>query len=321
MPRNTAIFQQLQSLTTEKRNPRSLTIDTLDIPGVLKVINAEDRKVARAVEREIPHIARAVGFVVTSFKAGGRLIYAGAGTSGRLGILDATECPPTYGTPPSKVQGVIAGGRKSVFRSQEGSEDSEAAGARDIASKKVSGADVVCGIAASMRTPYVIGALREAKKRGARTIFLTTNPRATLRTRQFAALWRSIDVAICPEVGPEVVMGSTRMKSGTAQKLVLNMLTTASMIRLGKVYENMMVDLQMTSKKLEERAKKVIMIATGVGYADAGKALKKASYHVKSAIVMIEADVSAASARRYLKRGGGFVRSAIVIARGRHGRA
>ena len=320
MSRSTAIFRQLTTLTTEKRNPKSLTIDTLGIPEALKVINDEDRKVALAVRKELPHIARAVRFVVTSFKAGGRLIYAGAGTSGRLGILDATECPPTYGTSPAMVQGVIAGGRTSVFRSQEGSEDIEAAGARDIAAKKVGPADTVCGIAASMRTPYVIGAMREAKRRGARTIFLTTNPRATLRTRQFASLRKSIDVAICPEVGPEVIMGSTRMKSGTAQKLVLNMLTTASMIQLGKVYENMMVDLQMTSKKLEERAKKVIMIATGVDYKDAAKALKKADYHVKSAIVMIEADVSRAVARNYLKKGNGFVRSAIVLARGRHGK-
>ncbi len=317
MPRTSAIFQQLTSLTTEKRNPRSRRIDTLGVPGVLKVINAEDRKVARAVQREIPYISRAVGLVVSSFRAGGRLIYAGAGTSGRLGILDATECPPTFGTSPSMVQGVIAGGRKSVFRSQEGSEDSESAGARDIASKKVGPADVVCGIAASMRTPYVIGALREAKKRRAKTIFLTTNPRATLRTKQFASLRKSIDVAICPEVGPEVVMGSTRMKSGTAQKLVLNMLTTASMIQLGKVYENMMVDLQMTSKKLEERAKKVIMIATGATYSHAAKVLRMADYHVKSAIVMIEAGVPAARARRYLKEGNGFVRSALALARRR----
>ena len=316
MSRRTALFHQLNSLITEKRNPRSLSIDTLPIPGVLALINSEDRKVSRAVRSEIPSITRAVELVVASFRAGGRLVYVGAGTSGRLGVLDATECPPTYGTRPSTVQGIMAGGKKAMFRSQEGSEDSEKNGARDIALKQVGPADVVCGIAASMRTPYVIGAIREAKKRGAKTIFLTTNPRSMLRRRQFDALRRAIDIAICPEVGPEIIMGSTRMKSGTAQKLVLNMITTTAMIQMGKVYENMMVDLQMTSEKLVERAKKVIMLATGEGYAAAEKALKEADYHVKTAIVMIAADIPASRARAHLKRGGGLVRNAIRSAKG-----
>lgn len=314
MARRSALFQQLTTLTTEQRNRRSLSIDRAGITGALTIINAEDRKVAATVKKEIPYISRAVGLVVASFRAGGRLFYVGAGTSGRLGILDATECPPTYGTRPSMVQGIVAGGRKAVFRSQEGSEDSESNGARDIAAKRVGPGDVVCGIAASMRTPYVTGAVREAKRRGARTIFLTTNPRSMLRTRRYAALRNAIDVAICPEVGPEVVMGSTRMKSGTAQKLVLNMLTTASMIQIGKVYGNMMVDLQMTSRKLVERAKRVIMIATGATYEEAASALADADHHVKTAIVMIAAGSTPAHARKLIARGGGFVRNAIRLA-------
>jgi N-acetylmuramic acid 6-phosphate etherase len=319
MARRTALFHQLKTLTTEQRNPRSLSIDTLGIRGALKVINDDDRRVAAAVKKEIPHIASAVECIVTSFKAGGRLIYVGAGTSGRLGVLDAAECPPTYGSSPSMVQGIVAGGRKAVFRSQEGSEDSERNGARDIARKKVGPADVVCGIAASMRTPYVAGAVKEAKRRGARTLFLTTNPRSMLSAPAYAALKKAIDVAICPQVGPEVIMGSTRMKSGTAQKLVLNMLTTTAMIQMGKVYENMMVDLQMTNAKLVERAKKIVMIATGAGYGEAERVLEEADYHVKSAIVMIAAGEGRAEARKLLKKSNGFVRTAIAIG-GRHAR-
>ena len=276
------LFRELRSLATEQRNPRSERIDTLDVTGILRVINDEDRRVAAAVRKEIPRITEAVGYIVTAFQAGGRLFYAGAGTSGRLGVIDAAECPPTFGTSPTMVQALVAGGKKAVFRSQEGAEDQERGGAKAVAGRKVGPLDVVCGIAASMRTPYVQGALKEAKRRGARTILVTTNPRATLA--QYKALARALDVAICPVVGPEVVMGSTRMKSGTAQKLVLNMLTTASMIRLGKVYGNMMVDLQMTNAKLVERSKRIVMMATGVGYDEAARALKEADNHVKSAI-------------------------------------
>ena len=310
------LFRELRSLATEQRNPRSERIDTLDVAGILRVINGEDRRVAAAVGKEIPRIAEAVGHIVTAFQAGGRLFYAGAGTSGRLGVIDAAECPPTFGTSPAMVQALVAGGRKAVFRSQEGAEDQELGGAKAVAGRKVGPLDVVCGIAASMRTPYVQGALKEAKHRGARTILVTTNPRSTLA--QYKALARSLDVAICPVVGPEVVMGSTRMKSGTAQKLVLNMLTTASMIRLGKVYGNMMVDLQMTNAKLVERSKRIVMLATGVGYDEAERALKEAGNHVKSAIVMIATGVGRAEARRLLRKGSGFVRTA--IAGGRHGR-
>ena len=311
MNKRKALFHQLSALTTERRNNKSHRLDSLPVKRMLKLINNEDRHVSAAVRKELKHVESGVALIVKSLKAGGRLIYIGAGTSGRLGLLDAAECPPTFGTDPSTIQGFIAGGPKSVFRAKEGAEDQESTGAVDIRRAKVDKNDVVCGIAASMRTPYVIGALREAKGRGAKVIFLTTNPRSMLRQPAYAALRSTIDVAICPNVGPEVLMGSTRMKSGTAQKLVLNMLTTVSMVRLGKVYMNMMVDLRMNSRKLEERAKRVLMLATGVDYDGANRVLRLAGGHVKTGIVMIMSDVSAAEARNRLRRASGFVRYAI----------
>ncbi len=298
------LFDELLNLTTEQRNPASMDIDSKSTIEILKIINDEDKKVPYAVEKEIPYIAQAVELVVQAFKKGGRLIYVGAGTSGRLGILDAAECPPTFGTDPEMVQGIIAGGPEAVFRAQEGAEDSEENGARDIEAKNVNEKDVVCGIAASRRTPYVVGAVKRAKELGAKTIFITTNPRSQFN-------YPFVDVAICPEVGPEVIMGSTRMKSGTAQKLVLNMISTTAMIRLGKVYENLMVDLQMTSEKLKERAKRVVMIVTGVDYKTAEKYLIEAGGHAKTAIVMIKTGCSADEARDRLKKADGFVRAAI----------
>ncbi len=298
------VFEELQMLVTEQRNKRSMGIDAKEIPEILKIINQEDSKVAGAVRKEIPYIARAVDLVVDSLRSGGRLIYVGAGTSGRLGILDAAECPPTFGTDPKMIQGIIAGGKKAVFRSIEGAEDRSAEGRKVIDRKRVTEKDTVCGIAASRRTPFVLAAIQRAKERGAKTIFVTTNPRSSFHIE--------VDVAICPEVGPEVIMGSTRMKSGTAQKLVLNMITTASMIRLGKVYENMMIDLQMKSRKLEERAKRVLMIITGVDYQTAERVLKRAHGHVKTAIVMIKSGVSESEARERLNAAGGFVRAAIA---------
>lgn len=311
MKRNKALFDQLRRLTTEKSNPHSRNIDRLDIPGILRTISREDANVPSAVRREIPHIARAVELVVRSMKAGGRLVYVGAGTSGRMGILDAAECPPTFGTPQNLIQGLIAGGKKAVFRAIEGSEDMQAGGESDIRRKKVGKKDTICGIAASMRTPYVIGALREAKRRGASTILVTTNSRSMLARPEFARLRRALDVSICPVVGPEVIMGSTRMKSGTAQKLVLNMITTASMVRLGKVHGNMMIDLRLNSRKLEERAKRVLMMATGLDYPAASARLREAGGHVKTAIVMTESNVSARQARARLKKADGFVHAAI----------
>lgn len=308
------LFIQLLKLNTEERNPRTYHIDTAPTMEILKAINREDRKVPQAVKKELPYIRKAVDLVVTAFKRGGRLIYVGAGSSGRIGVVDAAECLPTYGTPPDMVRAVIAGGNKAVFRSQEGSEDRSAEGVRAMKKIKVSQNDVVCGIAASIRTPYVVSAIIQAKKMGAKTIYVTTNPRTSLKSKEFAALRRSLDVAICPVVGPEVVMGSTRMKSGTAQKLVLNMVTTAAMIKLGKVFENMMVDLKMNSRKLKERAKRVLMIASGVDYATATQTLKEAGGHVKTALIMIKAGVSALEAHARLKRSKGFVRKALEAA-------
>lgn len=305
------MFEQLEQLTTEKRNPASIKIDTCSVVEILKIISNEDKKVAKAVEMEVPYIEQAVEIVVNSFKRGGRLFYVGAGTSGRLGVLDAVECPPTFGSDHEMVQGLIAGGSKAMFRAQEGAEDRETEGTRDIDRAKVEAKDVVCGIAASLRTPYVIGAVKRAKQRGAFIVYITTNPRTKLNTREFADLAKAIDVTICPDVGPEVIMGSTRMKSGTAQKLVLNMITTTAMIRIGKVYENLMVDLKLTNNKLRERAKRIIMTVTGVSYEKANDYLKKADGRVKIALIMIEAKVSRNEARRRLSKAGGFVRGAI----------
>ena len=305
------LFEQLTRLSTEQRNPASMDIDARSIGDALRIINSEDKKIALAVEGEIPYIIKAVEIVVRSFKSGGRLLYAGAGTSGRLGVLDAVECPPTYGVPFEMVQGMIAGGEKAMFRAQEGAEDKEENGARDVDERHVSDNDVVCGIAASLRTPYVAGAVKRAKALGAKTLYVTTNPRSRMHSPEFAELAQAVDVAICPEVGPEVIMGSTRMKSGTAQKLVLNMITTTAMVRLGKVYENMMIDLQMTNLKLRERAKRVVMTITGVDYEEAAENLEKAEGHVKTAIVMIKARVGKDEAKKRLETADGFVRAAI----------
>lgn len=305
------VFEQLTRLATEQRNPASMNIDAMSIEEVLVVINEEDQKIAGVVHKEIPNIVKAVEIVTEALRNNGRLIYVGAGTSGRLGVLDAVECPPTFGTDPSRIIGIIAGGEKAMFKAQEGAEDSMENGAADIKALNVGQNDVVCGIAASLRTPYVIGAIKQAKTNKARTIFVTTNRREILYSQEFTELSSAVDVAICPDVGPEVIMGSTRMKSGTAQKMILNMITTTTMIRLGKVYENMMIDLQMTNEKLRERAKRIVMIATGMGYEDAEKALEKGAGHVKTALVMSKAGVNESEARERLKRAGGFVRLAI----------
>lgn len=300
------LFQEIAALATEQRNPHSMEIDACSTFEILKIINEEDKLVPLAVEQELPFIQEAVELIVKAFKNGGRLFYFGAGTSGRLGVVDASECPPTYGTPSEMVQGFIAGGREAMFVSQEGAEDHEENGAADVLKANVTAKDVVCGIAASKRTPYVLGAVKKAKEIGATTLYVTCNPRNKFDIKE-------VDVAICPYVGPEVVMGSTRMKSGTAQKLVLNMLTTASMIRMGKVYENMMIDLQMTNKKLVERAKRIVMTITGVDYETATSFLVKAEWHVKTALVMIKSGASVEEAAKRLELADGFVRKAIEI--------
>ncbi|MEF8939867.1 MAG: N-acetylmuramic acid 6-phosphate etherase [Salinivenus sp.] len=304
MPEHSSLFEQLQSLATEQRNPNSTHIDTASTEEILRVINTEDHLVPIAVRRELPRIAEAVEHVVEAFENDGRLFYVGAGTSGRLGVVDASECPPTFGTDPERVQGLIAGGKEAVFRSQEGAEDVPERGAEALEARGVTETDVVCGIASSGRTPYVVGAVEHARDViGCPTLFVTTVPREELDVDP--------DVAICPVVGPEVIMGSTRMKSGTAQKLVLNMITTAAMVRLGKVYENMMVDLQRTSDKLVERGIRTVMMVTGVDYEAADAVLDRCDGHVKTAIVMILADVGVEEARRRLDATDGFVRPAI----------
>lgn len=298
------VFEELRALITEQRNPHTMDIDGKGVREILELINREDAGVARAVAQEIPEIERAVRVIVEALAAGGRLIYVGAGTSGRLGVLDAAECPPTFGTPPEMIQGIIAGGYEALVRAQEGAEDRTEDGEAELAARDVGERDVVVGIAASRRTPFVLAALAKARELGARTIYLCANPP---RSDGMEA-----EIVIAPLVGPEVIMGSTRMKAATAQKMVLNMLTTTAMIRLGKVYENMMVDLQATSQKLRERSKRVLMTVTGVSYDEAARVLDLAGGSVKTAIVMIKADVDRPRAEALLAEADGFVRRALA---------
>jgi len=296
-------FEEFARLSTEQRNPRTLDLDTLDVPALLERISREDMRVPDAVAHEIPYIARLVDLVVASFREGGRLIYVGAGTSGRLGVLDASECPPTFGSPPQQVQGVIAGGYDALVRAIEGAEDHADEGARAMDERGVDRRDTVVGIAASRRTPFVVAALARARALGARTGYVTCTPRSEFTL--------DVDVAICPEVGPEALMGSTRMKSGTAQKLVLNLITTTAFVRMGKVYENMMVDLMATSEKLVQRSRRTVMAVTGCDADTATRAIADAGKSVKTAIVMLKLDTSRADAEQRLQRAGGFVRAAL----------
>jgi len=302
--KNRKIFNEISKLSTEQQNKNSVNIDRQSTEEILRIINSEDKIVPLAVETEIPYITQAVDKVVEAIKSGGRLLYFGAGTSGRLGVVDASECPPTFGAPSDLIQGFIAGGKEAMFRAQEGAEDFEENGEQDVNLAEVTSKDVVCGIAASRRTPYVTGAIKAAKKVGATTLFITATPRKSFNVPD-------VDIAICPNVGHEVVMGSTRMKSGTAQKLVLNMITTTAFVRLGKTYENMMIDLQLTNKKLAERAKRILMTITDINYEKAELYLQKSKGHVKTALVMILADVDLKTAVQRLKDADGFVRDAI----------
>jgi N-acetylmuramic acid 6-phosphate etherase len=297
------IFDEIKNLVTEKQNEATKDIDKKSVREILEMINDQDKNVPLAVENEIPYIEKAVHVVVHAFKNNGRLFYVGAGTSGRLGVLDASECPPTFGVSPELVQGIIAGGNKALIRAQEGAEDLSEKGAEDLLERGFTKNDVLCGIAASRRTPYVIGAIGQARKLGAQTLYVTCTPRSEMNI--------NVDVAICPVVGPEVIMGSTRLKAGTATKLVLNMITTTSMIRIGKVYGNMMVDLQMTSIKLQERSKRIVMMVSGLSYDEASEYLEKADGHVKTALVMILAQVDEKSAKERLKNADGFIYKAI----------
>ncbi len=296
------------SLLTEQRNPRSGGIDAMSAREIVDLINSEDRTVPDAIRREAPAVARAVDLVLERFRRGGRLFYVGAGTSGRLGVLDAAECPPTFGSEPEMVQGLIAGGYAALVRAKEGAEDRSEDGSRDLAERGVGPLDVVFGIATSGVTPYVLGALDEARRVGAATVFLS----CTRTDRELVPA----DVTITPLVGPEVVTGSTRMKAGTATKLVLNTVTTSAMVLLGKVYENLMVDLTASCDKLRDRACRILMEVAGVDYDGAADVIERAGGSVKTAIVMQvsglarkEAEAvlraSAGSVRRALERGGG----------------
>lgn len=298
-----ALMSELQQLVSEDRNPRSYGIDLMSSAEIVATINAEDRSVPEAVAATLPQVARAVDAIVAAFGAGGRLVYIGAGTSGRLGVLDASECPPTFGVPPGMVVGLIAGGSDALLRAIEGAEDDGAAGAADLRSVGVTARDVVVGIAVSGRTPYVIGALDYAKSLGAVSVALTCNPDS--------AIAQMADISIAPLVGPEVVTGSTRLKSGSAQKLVLNMLSTASMIRIGKTYQNLMVDLKATNDKLLVRAIRIVMQATDASMPEAEAALERTGNDVKLAILTLLTGANVDDARTALDGAGGFLRRAL----------
>ena len=302
------LFEQLAALATESVNLKTAQIDVASTREIVGLLNEQDATVASAVAAELDYIAQAVDMIADRLASGGRLIYVGAGTSGRLGVVDASEMPPTYGTDPELVQGVIAGGQGAMFRSVEGAEDSREAGKQALMDLSMQPGDVVCGISASGRTPFVLGSLEYARERGCGTIFLSTNSREIVKT--YAP---SVGVLICPEVGPEPITGSTRMKSGTAQKMVLNMLTTATMVKLGKTYGNVMVDLQLTNQKLHERAKRIIMTITGLDYDHAAQILQDAGGHVKSALVMHAHGCSREEALKRLERANGIVRTAMEL--------
>ena len=298
----------LSRLTTERRNPASAHIDSCTTLEMVTIMQQEDSKIASAIKKILPEIARAIDATSQRLENGGRLFYLGAGTSGRLGILDASECPPTYGTDPELVQGLIAGGIPAIFRAQEGAEDNPGLAVHDLKEHGFSAKDVLVGIAASGRTPYVIGGLKYARELGALTIALACSEHA-----EIAAL---ADIALTPVTGPEVVTGSTRMKAGTAQKLVLNMLSTGTMIKLGKVYGNLMVDVKASNKKLEERAIRIVMEGSGCERTEAEKALKGADGHAKLAILMVVAGVSASEGKALLERTSGHLAAAIRLAAG-----
>ncbi|WP_118988341.1 N-acetylmuramic acid 6-phosphate etherase, partial [Photorhabdus sp. CRCIA-P01] len=285
----------------------SANIDTLPTLEMLKLINDEDKKVALAVEQTLPKIAETVDKIAEAFRQGGRLIYIGAGTSGRLGILDASECPPTYGTTPEQVVGLIAGGHQAILHAVENAEDNQQLGANDLQALNFNSKDVLVGIAASGRTPYVLGAMAYAKSVGATVACISCNPESPMT--------QVADIAMTPIVGPEIVTGSSRMKAGTAQKLILNMLTTGAMIRTGKVYGNLMVDVEATNAKLVERQKNIVMAATECSREQAERALAECDGHCKTAIVMILAGVSAQQAKALLEKHHGFIQPTISAVR------
>lgn len=294
---------ELGKLTTEARNQASMNLDQLSIIGTISLMNQEDEKVPQAIRAELPTIAKAIDLIVASLNKGGRLIYMGAGTSGRLGVLDAAECVPTFSVSPDLVVGLIAGGEEAMLQAVEGAEDSVELGQEDLRKLELTNKDTVVGIAASGRTPYVIGGLHYANEIGASTIALSCNKGAEIS--QYS------QVAIEVGAGPEVLTGSTRLKAGTAQKLVLNMLSTVSMVQIGKVYQNLMVDVQPTNLKLEERSKRIIMQATDCDYEVASRVFIEANKNVKVAIIMVLTEKSRQDAEDLLTQSNGFIRTAI----------
>ena len=303
---------------TERRNPRTRGLDLRSTLGVVRAMNREDARVAPAVRRALPAIARAVDAIAKALGSGGRLLYVGAGTSGRLAALDAAECPPTFGTPRGMIQAILAGGRRALTEASEGAEDSAALGARDLARRKISARDVVVGIAASGTTPYVLGALALARRRGARTIGIACNPGTPLA--------RAVQIPIVVETGPEAVAGSTRLKAGTAQKMVLNLLGTAAMVRLGRVYDNWMVGVALTNHKLRRRGLRILEEASGASASEAAEALGKSGHgrsnalradRLRVALVMLKSGVGAAEARRRLSKSNGNLRRALRSAKPR----
>ena len=297
------LLQTLSTLITEQRNPNSMNVDSLSALEIVQLMNEEDKQVPLAIEKCLPQIAQAVECIVAAFQQGGRLVYIGAGTSGRLGVLDASECPPTFGVSPEMVKGIIAGGERALRHPIEGAEDSKAQAVVDLQTIQFSSKDVLVGIAASGRTPYVIGALEYAKSLGSVTVSIASNPDS--------AMANIVDIAIDTVVGPEVLTGSSRLKSGTAQKLVLNMLTTASMILMGKCYQNLMVDVQASNEKLKARAIRIVMQATDCDKALAEETLKQADQNAKLAIMMILSGLDRAQAETLLEKHHGKLQLAL----------
>ena len=297
------LLQTLSTLITEQRNPNSMNVDSLSALEIVQLMNEEDKQVPLAIEKCLPQIAQAVECIVAAFQQGGRLVYIGAGTSGRLGVLDASECPPTFGVSPEMVKGIIAGGERALRHPIEGAEDSKTQAVVDLQTIQLSSKDVLVGIAASGRTPYVIGALGYAKSLGSVTVSIASNPNS--------AMTNIVDIAIDTVVGPEVLTGSSRLKSGTAQKLVLNMLTTASMILMGKCYQNLMVDVQASNEKLKARAIHIVMQATDCDKALAEETLKQADQNAKLAIMMILSGLGRAQAEALLEKHQGKLQLAL----------
>ncbi|MCX0501356.1 N-acetylmuramic acid 6-phosphate etherase [Erwinia billingiae] len=293
----------LGALVSETRNPETMDLDNLSTLEMVTKFNQQDATVAEAVRLTLPDVAKAVDAAAASLSTGGRLIYLGAGTSGRLGVLDASECPPTFGVPHGLVVGVIAGGPGALLKAVEGAEDNAQLGVSDLQALELKPQDMVIGIAASGRTPYVIGALRYARQLGCHTAAVSCNPASPIA--------HEAEIAISPVVGPEALTGSTRLKSGTAQKLVLNMISTGAMVRIGKVYQNLMVDMQATNIKLVDRACRMVCQATGCSAEEAETALKQTQYEVKTAILMVLSGIAADQAKSLLIRHKGFLRAAL----------